>query len=81
MVRMDWIQDKFFWFIGVFGIGIFGGIFSVGKLYNRVSQLEGDSKIQWEKIDKITSNIETINKQQSEMIGKLDTLIEFQTKK
>ncbi len=79
---MNWIEEKFIWLLGVFGVTVVGGIFSYGRLTQKVSQQDKDIQSLQENIKEVESDLSEMKSKQDEMIGyakaidkKLDQLL------
>lgn len=66
---MNWIEDKIIWVLSAFGAAIFGGVFSYGRLHQRVGQLENDKSEIKDNIKDIEEDLSNIKSKQDEMIG------------
>jgi len=75
---MDWVEEKVLWFLGTFAALILGFVYGAGKLFQRVKNLEEQKDITHSRIDKVNEKLDRIDSHQSEMLGKLDILINNQ---
>lgn len=73
---MDWIQEKVWWVLGVFGTTTIGAAFGFGKLYQRVGHLEKQEKIIHDRIDKVKDDVEDIKENQLKSMGYLEAILE-----